>query len=63
MDDLSINGALPSTTPVKEIQSRHSGSGEQQQSRNRHPAPSPELSEEESDLPEDESPHAVDEQA
>lgn len=62
MDDLSINGPLPSTTPVKEVQSRHSSGGEQQQSRNRRGLYNPEASEEDHDLPEDDSPHAVDEQ-
>lgn len=63
MDDLSINGPLPSTTPIKEVQSRHTGAGEQQQSRNRHHAPAPDLADEENDLPEEGEPHTLDEQA
>jgi len=63
MDNLSINGPLPSTTPVKEVQSRHSSGGDQQQSRNRRGSYNPETSDEENDLPEEDSPHAVDEQA
>ena len=64
MDNLSINGPLPSTTPVKEVQSRHSSGGDQHQSRNRRALYTPEPSkEEEEPLPEDDSPHAVDEQA
>ena len=62
MDDLSINGQLSSTTPVKEVRSRHSSGGDQQESRNRRPY-NPKTSDEENDLPEDDSPHAVDEQA
>ncbi|HTR27133.1 MAG TPA: hypothetical protein VMI10_24385 [Terriglobales bacterium] len=67
MDNFSINGplpSLPSTSPVKEVQSRHSGSGDHQQSRNRRGLYNPEPVAEEDDLPhEDDSPHAVDEQA
>jgi hypothetical protein len=63
MDDLSINGPLPSTTPVKEVQPRHSSGGDQPQSRNRRAVYNPESSAEEDELPQDDSPHAVDEQA
>jgi len=67
MDNFSINGPvppLPSTSPVKEVQSRHSGSGDHQQSRNRRALYHPELpAEEDESTQEDDSPHSVDEQA
>jgi len=67
MDDFSITGPLsplPSTSPVKEVQSRHSGSGDHQQSRNRRALYNPEPpAEDDESKPEDDSPHSVDEQA
>jgi hypothetical protein len=63
MDDMSINGTLASTTPVKEVQSRNSGGGDQHHSRNRKAVYNPEPTEEQSELPQNDSPHSLDEQA
>jgi hypothetical protein len=60
MDDLSINGPLPSATPIKEVGARNSSGGDQPRSRKR--AYEPETQEEDEVTAEDEHPHAVDEQ-
>ena len=62
MDDLSINGPLPSATPIKEIRSRNSGGGDQPQSRNKRAVHDLDLPEEDDPIPEDEQSHTVDEQ-
>jgi hypothetical protein len=62
MDDLSITNPLVSTTPVGEVQSRHSTGGDQQQSGKRRSAYKPESPEDDTPL-KDDDPHAVDEQA
>ena len=56
-----IDGQLQSTTPIKGVQSRHSGTADQQQSRKRLPH-NPDLDEEQNE-PDADDPHVLDEQA
>jgi hypothetical protein len=63
MDDLSITGPLTSTTPVKEVQSRQSSGGDHPQPRRRRAVHNPESPDEENELPQEDSPHSLDEQA
>jgi hypothetical protein len=64
MDDLSITAPLTSTTPVREVQSRHpSGERDQQHSARKRWANSQELAEDDETSQIDDIDHAVDEQA